>query len=305
MPNIWAKALATLHFMAFFKFPWFGKRSQAAEPAPLRHSSRAAQAQSVEQLRQRARHRLMGAAVLIGLGVIGFPLLFDSQPRPIPVDIPIEIPDRDQVAPLVVPGEQTQTQGNTPDMQRTAKTAPVQEDGLDDGEEWASPAAAIPQPPRLVPTPEKPVPAKPEVKPEPPAPVPKPEPKPQPKPEPKEDAKPQPKPAARTAEQDSARARALLEGRTPPAAATQAPAPAAAQEGRFIVQVGAFADVFAANEVRRKLEGAGLKTYTQAIDTKDGRRIRVRLGPFANRDEAQQAADRAKGLGLAGAVLTL
>lgn len=289
--------------MAFFKFPWFGKRSQAAEPAPLRHSSRAAQAQSVEQLRQRARHRLMGAAVLIGLGVIGFPLLFDSQPRPIPVDIPIEIPDRNQVAPLVVPGEQAQTQGNTPDMQRTAK-APSPQDGLDDGEEWVPPAAPIPQPPRLVPAPAKPEPPA-------PAPAPKPEPKPEPKPDPKPEPKPEPapkveaKPATRTAEQESARARALLEGRTPPAAATPAPAPAAAQNGRFIVQVGAFADVFAANEVRRKLEGAGLKTYTQAVDTKDGRRIRVRLGPFANRDEAQQAADRAKGLGLPGAVLTL
>src|SRR5690606_5284892 len=31
------------------------------------------------------------------------PLLFDTQPRPIPVDTRIEIPDRDKVAPLVVP----------------------------------------------------------------------------------------------------------------------------------------------------------------------------------------------------------
>ena len=140
--------------MAFFKFPWFGKRSDGAEPAPLRHSSRAAQAQSVEQLRQRARHRLMGAAVLIGLGVIGFPMLFDSQPRPIPVDIPIEIPDRNQVAPLVVPGEQATTQTDTPDMQRLAK-APGQEDptddSLSDSEEWVPPVAPIPQPPRIVP----------------------------------------------------------------------------------------------------------------------------------------------------------
>ena len=67
----------------------------------------------------------------------------------------------------------------------------------------------------------------------------------------------------------------------------------------------AFADVFAANEVRRKLEGIGLKTYTQAVNTKDGQRIRVRVGPFTSRDEAQKAADRAKSLGLAGAVLTL
>ncbi len=64
------------------------------------------------------------------------------------------------------------------------------------------------------------------------------------------------------------------------------------------MQVGAFADVFAANEVRRKLEGIGLKTYTQAVNTKDGQRIRVRVGPFTSRDEAQKAADRAKKSGL-------
>ena len=297
--------------MAFFKFPWFGKRSDGAEPAPLRHSSRAAQAQSVEQLRQRARHRLMGAAVLIGLGVIGFPMLFDSQPRPIPVDIPIEIPDRNQVAPLVVPGEQATTQTDTPDMQRVAK-APGQEDptddSLSDSEEWVPPVAPIPQPPRIVPAAQpqtKPVeakaPAQPSVKAEP-----KPEPKPEPKTEPKPEAKPTPKPApaTRTVEQETARAKAILEGRTPPPA-TAPSAPAAASGERFIVQVGAFADVFAANEVRRKLEGIGLKTYTQAVNTKDGQRIRVRVGPFTSRDEAQKAADRAKSLGLAGAVLTL
>lgn len=286
--------------MAFFKFPWFGKRSDAAEPAPLRHSSRAAQAQSVEQLRQRARRRLMGAAVLIGLGVIGFPMLFDSQPRPIPVDIPIEIPDRNQVAPLVVSGEQAQTQGDTPDMQRVAKSSAHDPDSLKDDEEWAPPVAPIPQPPRIVAPAEKPA-APPEAK-TPAAPTEaKPEVKPEPKPAPKPEAKPDPKPTApaRTAEQETARAKAILEGRTPP------PAPVAAAQGRFIVQVGAFADVFAANEVRRKLEGAGLKTYTQAVNTKDGQRIRVRLGPFSNRDEAQKAADRAKALGLAGAVLTL
>ena len=44
-------------------------------------------------MRKRAKHRLIGAAVLVLAGVIGFPLLFDNQPRPISVDIPIEIPE--------------------------------------------------------------------------------------------------------------------------------------------------------------------------------------------------------------------
>ncbi len=40
------------------------------------------QSESVDDMRRRARHRLIGAAVLVALGVIGFPILFDTQPRP-------------------------------------------------------------------------------------------------------------------------------------------------------------------------------------------------------------------------------
>ena len=39
--------------------------------------------------RTRARQRLVGALVLLGVGVVSFPLLFDTQPRPLSPDIPI------------------------------------------------------------------------------------------------------------------------------------------------------------------------------------------------------------------------
>ena len=74
--------------MAFFKFRKTGADSDAL----------AAQPESIEALRKRAKQRLIGAAVLVLVGVIGFPLVFDTQPRPIPVDIPIEIPDRGKAA---------------------------------------------------------------------------------------------------------------------------------------------------------------------------------------------------------------
>ena len=60
----------------------------------------ASPAESIEAMRRRARHRLIGAVVLVLIGVVGFPLLFDTQPRPVSVDIPIVIPDRDKVKPL-------------------------------------------------------------------------------------------------------------------------------------------------------------------------------------------------------------
>ncbi|EER60435.1 Sporulation domain protein, partial [Acidovorax delafieldii 2AN] len=132
---------------------------------------------------------------------------------------------------------------------------------------------------------------------------PKPAAAPEPKPQPKTEPKPEPKPAPERkppATDDAARARALLEGRAvEPAAAVRA------EDGRFIVQVGAFADADKAREARTKLERAGLKSYTQVVDTKDGKRVRVRVGPLASRAEADKAASRIKGLGLTASVLTL
>ena len=72
-----------------------------------------------------------------------------------------------------------------------------------------------------------------------------------------------------------------------------------------MVQVGAYADPAKAREARLKVEHAGMKTYTQEVQTKDGSRIRVRVGPFAGRAEADKAAAKIKKLNLAAAVLSL
>jgi DedD protein len=74
---------------------------------------------------------------------------------------------------------------------------------------------------------------------------------------------------------------------------------------RFIVQVGAFADESKSKEVRSKLEKAGIKTYTHIAQTKEGKRIRVRVGPFATKEEAQKTVDKIKSLQLSASVLTI
>jgi len=51
--------------------------------------------------------------------------------------------------------------------------------------------------------------------------------------------------------------------------------------------------------------GAGLKTYVNVAQTSDGKRTRVRVGPFDSRAEAEKAAARVKALGLPAAILTL
>ncbi len=64
--------------MAFFKFRLPGQPT--SEPQGNTSNS---PAESVDAMRRRARHRLIGASGLVVLGVVGFPVLFDTQPRPV------------------------------------------------------------------------------------------------------------------------------------------------------------------------------------------------------------------------------
>ncbi|HSI54754.1 MAG: SPOR domain-containing protein [Ramlibacter sp.] len=247
--------------MAFFKF-----RKAADETAATRQ-----QPESIEAMRKRAKHRLIGAGVLVLVGVVGFPLLFDTQPRPIAVDIPIEIPDRNKAKPLPAPAPAV-AQAPVASGTVSVASAPVKEAPPAAPEKVAAaPAAVVPPPAKAEPAP----PAKPESR-----------------PEPKVEAKPTPKP------DDGAKAKALLEGKAVEPAS-------AAGKGRFVVQVGAFADADKAREARLKVEKSGLKTYTQVADTADGKRTRVRVGPFGTKAEAEQAADKIKGLDLPANILTL
>ena len=74
---------------------------------------------------------------------------------------------------------------------------------------------------------------------------------------------------------------------------------------RFIVQFGSFAEEGKAREVRQKVERTGLKTYAQVATTSEGKRYRVRVGPFPTRAEAEKAANKIKSLNLPAAILTL
>lgn len=86
---------------------------------------------------------------------------------------------------------------------------------------------------------------------------------------------------------------------------TRAATEPAAAEGRFAVQVGAYADAAMLRETRQKVEKLGLKTYTQVVEVGGSRRTRVRVGPFATRSEAQAAVAKLKAAGLPANLLTL
>ena len=210
--------------------------------------SKSASADTVQQARTKARQRLIGAVVLLLVGVIGFPLVFETQPRPIPVDVAIEIPRKDTAAPLPAPSPRATPAANSV----VASVASASASASAARSVVAAASASAPSAVR-------------------PAPV--------------------------------AGASAPAE---PVAATNTATAPTTESEvGRFVVQVGAFADAAAVQAIRGRAERLGLKTYTQVAETVAGDRTRVRIGPFDTREAADQAAAKAKAGGLSAVVLTL
>ena len=267
---------------------------------------------SIEAVRARAKHRLLGVSVLVLVGMVCFSLLFDTQPRPIPVDVAIVIPDRHKAptlsassdaaspaATLAVPGDKPTGGGDRPRVgdeeviggsMRAVK--PV------DTPTASSVPAPAPKPAAATPAPKPPAPVVPPKPPVPPTPAAKPA---ETKPAESKPAAPA-SPAASDPLAEAARAQALLEGKPVPA---PGPRPETAEGQRFIVQVGAYSEDVRAQQVRNQLERAGLKTYTHVAETAEGRRIRVRLGPFTTRADADKAAAKAKALGVSPAILTL
>jgi len=282
--------------MAFFKLRFPGRQSANTGADALSSTP----AESVEVIRKRARHRLMGSVVLVLGAVVGLPLLFDSQPRPVAIDTPIVIPDRNQAAPLPTPGNSTKlTQDkdrpvlvpSAPEQHSVmpAKSAVANVAALDPHEEVVTKDTKIEDKTEV--KPETKADAKPEAKHE----V-KTETKPEVKPAVKADSKVDKKTETKSDSKDGAKAKALLDGKD---------ATKSSDAVRSVVQVGAFADAAKAKEARSKLENAGLKTYTQEVDTKEGKRIRVRVGPFATKEEADKAAEKIRKLNLPTSVLKL
>jgi DedD protein len=247
----------------------------------------------VQVARTRARRRLIGAAALLGAGVVGFPLLFETHPRPIPVDIVIEIPKKEGAPSLPLPPPRTASAApatarvssgviTEPPPREPAATAARSEPApaVDAARrEPAAPRGEIAAPPKPAPAPAK--------------------------------------PEARS--DDGARARALLEGSNPatsapaPVVATAEPSKAAATNAskadssgvRFVVQVGAYGEANSARDMRQRVDKLGLKSYSQVVEIDGAKRIRVRVGPFTAREDAEKAAGTLKAAGLPAAVMTL
>jgi len=301
--------------MAFFKFRWPGQPSQpqATEPPPAPKYP-VEQAETVEQVTRRAWHRMIGAAVLLISWFIGISLLLDTTPRGVAPKVTFELPNRNEAVPLPLPpvtvadglgaDEQIIT-GPPPEIAAASTAVPPAFQELPEYDPEAMPPSLpvsqepIPvavSPPPVVPPP---VISTPNVQPESPKPAPT--------------KKPASKPEPVLTEADYARA--LLEGKIPvvpearraqallenrPIASAVVP-----KTGSHVVQAGVyFSDKVQA--VRDKLERAGFKTYVEEVRLKDGKKgLRVRIGPFATRDEAEKVEKRIKSMGLEAQLFAL
>lgn len=265
---------------------FFKRKEKPTRPAPVAEDTG-----PVQEARIRARRRLIGATVLLALGIVGFPLLFETKPRPMPVDIPIELARKDAppvrsaasgrvLPPTVIelpPDAGNETPAGPP-VARTAAPAAAAEAPVPVPPDTAAEAASA----------RKAAPAKASA--------------------PAKGSAPTARVPPPAAKASAAKPQAEDPARSKPAAEPKpAAVPASADRGpgRYVVQVGAYTDQGAMREARQKVEKIGLKTYTQEIDTPAGKRTRLRVGPFGTRDEADAAGNRLKAIGLPGNLLVL
>lgn len=256
-----------------------------------RKEARTGRNDSVETIRRQAQYRLAGAAMLVSVAVVSFSLLFDTEPRTLGVDMPIAIPTKDKVQPVV--GKQV--------AQAEAKSeAPSSEGVIDEDSAEASAQAAAKlaaqaaQAAQVVQaaqaSQEKQAAAKLAAD----------------KAVAEQAAKQQV--AQVTANAENTRAQSILDGN----AASAAPA-ASAKPPRFdypddgrrrVIQVGAFGENSRARALRQRLLRNGIETLVNVATVKGERLIRIRVGPFTKAAELQTYIDKIKALGLDARVLT-
>lgn len=234
-------------------------------------------ADSVETIRRRAQYRLVGTAMLVVVAIVGFPLLFDTEPRPLQVDLPIAIPSKDEVQPLPVPGvtkpvavAQAAAPAPAAVDEAPATKSVVTAPAAGAGEDAAAALKAQEQAAKV---------------------------------QQAEQAKQQARQQELAVQQaEAARAQAILNGKR---AQASAPATDYPNDGkRRVIQVGSFNEQARAREVRMRLERAGITTYTQVVNSGGSRFIRVRVGPFDDAEELQRYIDKVESLKLEARVLT-
>lgn len=258
-----------------------------------RKNSAAGRDDAADDLRRRARRRLVGAVAMVLAAVIVLPMVLDGENKPVPDTVAINIPSEDTpfqptVPPIAAP-QPAQDPAAVADGSGQGESAPPASSATDTTPDPRLPASLATITPV---TPTAP----------PPKNLPKQEPAPEPAPPPRTTPpEPEPAPPVRTTppnkaaaqkSAEAARALALLEGRPVP----PAPRAPSASSSRYAVQVVAVRSREGADALLKELRGAGLTSYIETIKTPDGQVYRVRLGPFSSRSQAESAQSKLRSL---------
>lgn len=259
------------------------------------------------QQKKRARRRLVGAMAFVALVAIILPMIMDHEPKPVAQDVEIRIPGQDEkpfapkfaAAPVERPEESSERPAGR--LAERPVEAPVRETLPEKLPEPAAPVAApVPAPPpppaaRLAEPPAAELVEKPQPKAEKPAPKPE-------KPVEKPAEKIAEKPAEKLAEKPASREAGDVEARRAAAILAGKPVEPAAKGGESVVLIGAFTNEGNVKSIRTKLGELGIKTYTEPLDSPQGRKTRVRAGPFPSREAADKALEKMKRVGVSGVV---
>ena len=246
-------------------------------------------------LKKRARRRLVGAVFFASLVAIVLPLIMDNEPQRQVQDVEIRIPGQDEkafapkfaTAPVerpqsgATPAADTSARSETPTSAPPKQTARVV---AVDGEK--PPVSATEKAAKPVEKPaDKPVAKTPEKAPE----------KLPAKPEKAVEKPKEPvveKPAAKT--DDARRAAAILAGGESK--------PTARAGGEYLVLIGAFSNEANVANLKNKLGEQGIKTFSEPLETSQGKKTRVRAGPFPSREAAEKALEKMQRIGVSGVI---
>jgi DedD protein len=232
---------------------------------------------AVEELKRRARRRLVGAVVLALAAAVILPLLLESDPKPLGDDVSIQIPPIDSgkfITPLSpVKGADPKA---SPDRAGPLTSATSAKPALvaPDSHVEAKPAGAVAESGKPVESAQRAPEAAPPAGPTANSMI---------------TANPEPqKPAAPASKAEP--------GDTRPDVVSPA--------GGFVVQLAAFADAKAAPTLASKLKSSGFPAYTETLKTNQGTMRRVRVGPYATREVADAELAKLNAAGYRGVVTT-
>lgn len=235
-------------------------------------------------LKKRARRRLVGAIFFVSLVAVVLPMVMDHEPRQAVQDVEIRIPGQDEkpFAPKFAAAPVDKV------AEKTAEKSPVTAERAPTAAPEVKPTARVLEAAKEVKTdtkaPEKSVDKA----------APKPEKSTEKAPE-KPAAKAQEKSVDKARAEDAKRAAALLAGHS-------AESKPADKGGEYLILIGAFSNDANVKNLKSKLGEQGIKTYSEPLDTPQGKKTRVRAGPFASRDAAEKALDKMQRIGVAGVI---